>query len=295
MQGDSHVAAGTGSAAAGMLSMLGKSRSSGVEAEGSERVRESERASGRPSDAGGPFAKFAKKTTGFSIASIAKPMMMQMKFANKVRQRDPLDIAISASGRARADATKAMDDAGQKVEEFFKGHHDDQLKARALLAQSNKALVAMQKVAETLEKEASEARRKLLEDQAALGEAKSTSIKDLTAEREALIATYRSELYHSENDASMSISALLDRLEKLEQRRADEYAALSKKLSEHITNEEHLAQELQKTIERGQRADEEVRACVWWRVRGARARVYVCVCVCERERVHGVACAMWNA
>ena len=74
-----------------------------------------------------------------------------------------------------------MADSVYKVEEFFKGHHDDQLKARALLTQSSKALVAMQKVAETLEKEASEARRKLLEDQAALGEAKSTSIRDLTA------------------------------------------------------------------------------------------------------------------
>ena len=71
-------------------------------------------------------------------------------------------------------------------------------------------------------------------------------------------AAYRSELYHSENDASMSISALLERLEKLEKRRQDEYSALTQKLSEHITNEEHLDQELQKTIDRAQRADEEV-------------------------------------
>ena len=67
-QGGTVSAAGTGSSAAGMLSTLGKSRSSGVEAEGSERMSErmSEKTSG--AGGGGAFGAFAKKTTGFSIA-----------------------------------------------------------------------------------------------------------------------------------------------------------------------------------------------------------------------------------
>ena len=79
----------------------------------------------------------ANRARAIRACSLAKPIMMKMKVA-KVRKYDTLDLAILASSRARADATRAMAESSDKVEGFFRGHHDDQIKARALTVHANR-------------------------------------------------------------------------------------------------------------------------------------------------------------
>ena len=155
-----------------------------------------------------------------SIGDIAKPSLMRNAAMQKTLRRSPLDSALADAVRCREDGRRAMAEGEINLNKMYARDHDGLVQARALLVGANKSITKLMGALETLEGQATAARSKLESDQTALHQASSQSIEQLTAHRAMLTRTLLGEINHMENDSTFSISQLLDRIRRIEEREA---------------------------------------------------------------------------
>ena len=187
------------------------------------------------------LALSAGMNKGFkSIADIAKPALDKRLagFTKRVMERSPLDGAMFASAKARDEGRRVLNEGEQLLARLYARDHDGMVTARALMVGSNKAIKAMMGAAETLENEAAKARTSLQIDQQALLKAKNSSVSGLVAERDTLKSILLGELRDVETDTTFSITALLDKVQRIERAMARQGDLLG-------TNVRELGEELE--------------------------------------------------